>query len=117
MTRVAKSPAIPLPNTTARFAMVLCVMFVSPLSKGKPTSCSSRPGLGRDTLLRAIDILRSEGLVFTVPRRGTCVSRDAKQRTLTKLTRYRGAKREANGIRFRPTPADCGAEYLQARRT
>ena len=27
--------------------------------------------VGRDTVLRAIDILRSEGLVFTVPRRGT----------------------------------------------
>ena len=34
--------------------------------------------VGRDTVLRAIDILRSEGLVFTVPRRGTYVSRDAK---------------------------------------
>jgi DNA-binding GntR family transcriptional regulator len=34
--------------------------------------------VGRDTVLRAIDILRSEGLVFTVPRRGTYVSADAK---------------------------------------
>ena len=34
--------------------------------------------VGRDTVLRAVDILRSEGLVFTVPRRGTYVSRDAK---------------------------------------
>jgi GntR family transcriptional regulator len=34
--------------------------------------------VGRDTVLRAIDILRSEGLVFTVPRRGTYVSKDAK---------------------------------------
>jgi len=34
--------------------------------------------VGRDTILRAIEILRSEGLVFTVPRRGTYVSRDAK---------------------------------------
>ena len=33
--------------------------------------------VGRDTVLRAIDILRSEGLVFTVPRRGTYVSLDA----------------------------------------
>jgi GntR family transcriptional regulator len=33
--------------------------------------------VGRDTVLRAIDILRSEGLVFTVPRRGTYVSVDA----------------------------------------
>lgn len=33
--------------------------------------------IGRDTVLRAIDILRSEGLVFTVPRRGTYVSKDA----------------------------------------
>jgi DNA-binding GntR family transcriptional regulator len=30
--------------------------------------------VGRDTVLRAIDILRDEGLVFTVPRRGTYVS-------------------------------------------
>jgi DNA-binding GntR family transcriptional regulator len=30
--------------------------------------------VGRDTVLRAIDILREEGLVFTVPRRGTYVS-------------------------------------------
>jgi DNA-binding GntR family transcriptional regulator len=35
-------------------------------------------GVGRDTVLRAIDILRGEGLVFTVPRRGTYVSRDSK---------------------------------------
>jgi GntR family transcriptional regulator len=34
--------------------------------------------VGRDTVLRAIDILRGEGLVFTVPRRGTYVSADAK---------------------------------------
>jgi DNA-binding transcriptional regulator YhcF (GntR family) len=32
----------------------------------------------RDTVLRAIEILRNEGLVFTVPRRGTYVSPDAK---------------------------------------
>lgn len=35
-------------------------------------------GVGRDTVLRAVDILRSEGLVFTVPRRGTYVSPDGK---------------------------------------
>jgi DNA-binding GntR family transcriptional regulator len=34
-------------------------------------------GVGRDTVLRAIDILRTEGLVFTVPRRGSYVSPDA----------------------------------------
>ena len=34
--------------------------------------------VGRDTVLRAIDILRSEGVVFTVPRRGTYVSPDVK---------------------------------------
>ena len=34
--------------------------------------------VGRDTVLRAIDILRTEGLVFTVPRRGTYVSQDTK---------------------------------------
>jgi GntR family transcriptional regulator len=34
--------------------------------------------VGRDTVLRAIDILRSEGVVFTVSRRGTYVSPDAK---------------------------------------
>jgi GntR family transcriptional regulator len=33
-------------------------------------------GVGRDTVLRALDMLRSEGLVFTVPRRGTYVARD-----------------------------------------
>jgi GntR family transcriptional regulator len=32
-------------------------------------------GVGRDTVLRAVEILRSEGLVFTVPRRGTYVAR------------------------------------------
>jgi len=31
-------------------------------------------GVGRDTALRAVEILREEGLVFTVPRRGTYVS-------------------------------------------
>jgi GntR family transcriptional regulator len=35
-------------------------------------------GVGRDTVLRAVEILRGEGLVFTVPRRGTYVSPDAK---------------------------------------
>jgi DNA-binding GntR family transcriptional regulator len=35
-------------------------------------------GVGRDTVLHAIDILREEDLVFTVPRRGTYVSRDTK---------------------------------------
>jgi GntR family transcriptional regulator len=35
-------------------------------------------GVGRDTVLRAIEILREEGFVFTVPRRGTYVSPDAK---------------------------------------
>ena len=30
--------------------------------------------VGRDTVLRAIELLRNEGLVFTVPRRGTYVS-------------------------------------------
>jgi len=34
--------------------------------------------VGRDTVLRAIDIVRTEGLVFTVPRRGNYVSPDAK---------------------------------------
>jgi len=32
----------------------------------------------RDTVLRAVEMLRDEGLVFTVPRRGTYVSPDAK---------------------------------------
>lgn len=31
--------------------------------------------VGRDTVLRSIDILRQERIVFTVPRRGTYVSR------------------------------------------
>ena len=30
--------------------------------------------VGRDTVLRAVEILRGEGLVFTIPRRGTYVS-------------------------------------------
>ena len=30
-------------------------------------------GVGRDTVLRAVEILREDGLVFTVPRRGTYV--------------------------------------------
>ena len=34
--------------------------------------------VGRDTVLRASDLLRSEGLVFAVPRRGTYISPDAK---------------------------------------
>src|SRR5215813_7192975 len=34
--------------------------------------------VGRDTILRAVEILRDEGLVFTVPRRGTYVSPDTK---------------------------------------
>lgn len=35
-------------------------------------------GVGRDTVLRAVDMLRSEGLVFTVPRRGTYVAQGRK---------------------------------------
>jgi DNA-binding GntR family transcriptional regulator len=35
-------------------------------------------GVGRDTVLRAIEILRDEGVVFTVPRRGTYVTQDTK---------------------------------------
>ena len=35
-------------------------------------------GVGRDTVLRAVEILRTEGLVFTVPRRGTYVTPDSK---------------------------------------
>ena len=31
-------------------------------------------GVGRDTVLRAVEVLRTEGLVFTVPRRGTYVA-------------------------------------------
>ena len=31
-------------------------------------------GVGRDTVLRAVDQLRSDGAVFTVPRRGTYVA-------------------------------------------
>jgi GntR family transcriptional regulator len=34
--------------------------------------------VGRDTVLHAVEILRAEGVVFTVPRRGTYVSPDAK---------------------------------------
>ena len=34
--------------------------------------------VGRDTVLRAVEILRTEGLVFTVPRRGTYVTPDTK---------------------------------------
>jgi GntR family transcriptional regulator len=30
--------------------------------------------VGRDTVLRAVETLRAEGLVFTVPRRGTYVA-------------------------------------------
>lgn len=31
--------------------------------------------VGRDTVLRAVQILREDGLIFTVPRRGSYVSR------------------------------------------
>ena len=34
--------------------------------------------MDRGTVFRAIDILLGEGLVFTVPRRGTYVSQDTK---------------------------------------
>ena len=34
--------------------------------------------VGRDTVLRAVEMLRNEGLVFTVPRRGTYVSPETK---------------------------------------
>jgi DNA-binding GntR family transcriptional regulator len=32
--------------------------------------------VGRDTVIRAVDVLRAEGLVFTVKRRGTYVTRN-----------------------------------------
>lgn len=44
-----------------------------PLPSGK--TLEQEYGVGRDTLLRAIAILRDEGLVFTVKRRGTYVVR------------------------------------------
>jgi hypothetical protein len=47
-------------------------------SRGLAAAGMKLDALSRDTVLRAIDILRSEGLVFTVPRRGTYVSPDAK---------------------------------------
>jgi hypothetical protein len=31
-------------------------------------------GVGRDTVLRAVELLRADGVVFTVPRRGTYVA-------------------------------------------
>jgi GntR family transcriptional regulator len=34
-------------------------------------------GVGRDTVLRAVEALRADGLVFTVPRRGTYVTPQA----------------------------------------
>lgn len=37
--------------------------------------------VGRDTALRAIDVLRQEGLVFTVKRRGTYVTQNGHQNT------------------------------------
>ena len=37
-------------------------------------------GVGRDTVLRAVDVLRHDGLVFTVPRRGTYVSQASENR-------------------------------------
>jgi hypothetical protein len=45
---------------------------------GQFRSIQLEQDVGRDTALRAIDILRSEGLVLTVPRRGTYVSTNAK---------------------------------------
>jgi DNA-binding GntR family transcriptional regulator len=35
-------------------------------------------GVGRDTVLRAVEVLRADGLVFTVPRRGTYVTPQGK---------------------------------------
>jgi DNA-binding GntR family transcriptional regulator len=32
--------------------------------------------IGRDTVIRAVDVLRAEGLVFTVKRRGTYVAKN-----------------------------------------
>lgn len=42
-----------------------------PLPSGK--QLEQEYGVGRDTVLRAIALLREEGLVFTVKRRGTYV--------------------------------------------
>jgi DNA-binding GntR family transcriptional regulator len=38
------------------------------------TALQEAYGVGRDTVLRAVELLRGEGLVFTVRRRGTYVS-------------------------------------------
>jgi DNA-binding GntR family transcriptional regulator len=35
-------------------------------------------GVGRDTVLRAVELLRADGVVFTVPRRGTYVAQAPK---------------------------------------
>jgi DNA-binding GntR family transcriptional regulator len=45
--------------------------------------------VGRDTVIRAIDVLRTEGLVFTVKRRGTYVARKELQ-TSVRNRLYRG---------------------------
>jgi DNA-binding GntR family transcriptional regulator len=45
---------------------------------GRRTARLREHDVGRDTVLRAVEILRDEGLVFTVPRHGTYVSPDTR---------------------------------------
>ena len=51
------------------------------MSRGTPKSVQhlqQEYEIGRDTVLRSIAILREEGIVFTVPRRGTYFSPGSK---------------------------------------
>jgi GntR family transcriptional regulator len=43
------------------------------------SSLQQQYGLGRDSVRRAIEVLRDEGLVYTVPHRGTYVSSRAEE--------------------------------------
>ncbi len=75
-----------MPSSPSRVSAQLTAILRTRIAKGEWRSgplpsvqqLQQEYGAGRDTLLRAINILREEGLVFTVPRRGTYVSPDTK---------------------------------------
>ena len=67
-------PAYQQLSSILRFRIVKGEWRTGPLPSVK--QLQQEYGVGRDTVLRAIAILRDESLVFTVPRRGSYVSRD-----------------------------------------
>jgi DNA-binding GntR family transcriptional regulator len=71
-------PASPAPMYEQLATILRARIVAGDFNRGPLPSVTALMGtydVGRDTVMRAIDILRTEHLVFTVKRRGTYVTR------------------------------------------